>query len=249
MAVTIDYVGKVVLITGATKGVGRGIAQRFADAGATVAVCARKPVDDLPAGWQFFSADIRDAEAAFGLVDAVVAANGRIDVLVNNAGGSPPVDTSTAPPRITEKLVQLNLLAAIYCSQQANMHMQQQPDGGTIINISSVCAVRPSPTTAAYGAAKAGLNSYTTTTALEWAPKVRVNSITAGMIRTEQAHLFYGDEAGIAAVGATVPLGRLALPTEIGDICIYLGSPLASYVTGANVLAHGGGESPGFLNA
>jgi NAD(P)-dependent dehydrogenase (short-subunit alcohol dehydrogenase family) len=84
---------------------------------------------------------------------------------------------------------------------------------------------------------------------LEWAPKVRVNSITAGMIRTEQAHLFYGDEAGIAAVGATVPLGRLALPAEIGDICIYLGSPLASYVTGANLLAHGGGETPGFLNA
>jgi NAD(P)-dependent dehydrogenase (short-subunit alcohol dehydrogenase family) len=249
MAVTIDYAGKVVLVTGATKGVGRGIAQRFADAGATVVVCARKPADDLPADWQFFSADLRDGEAAFALIDAVVAANGHLDVLVNNAGGSPPVDTATAPPRITERLVQLNLLAAIYCSQQANHHMQQQPGGGAIVNISSVCAVRPSPTTAAYGAAKAGLNNYTATAALEWAPKVRVNSISAGMIRTEQAHLFYGDEAGIAAVGATVPLGRLALPTEIGDICVYLGSPLASYVTGANVLAHGGGETPAFLNA
>jgi NAD(P)-dependent dehydrogenase (short-subunit alcohol dehydrogenase family) len=249
MAVTIDYAGKVVLVTGATKGVGRGIAQRFADAGATVVVCARKPAADLPADWQFFSADLRDGEAAFALIDAVVAANGHLDVLVNNAGGSPPVDTATAPPRITERLVQLNLLAAIYCSQQANHHMQQQPAGGAIVNISSVCAVRPSPTTAAYGAAKAGLNNYTATAALEWAPKVRVNSISAGMIRTEQAHLFYGDEAGIAAVGATVPLGRLALPTEIGDICVYLGSPLASYVTGANVLAHGGGETPAFLNA
>lgn len=249
MAVTIDYAGKVVLVTGATKGVGRGIAQRFADAGATVAVCARKPVDDLPPDWQFFSADLRDGEAAFALVDAVVATNGHLDVLVNNAGGSPPVDTATASPRITERLVQLNLLAAIYCSQRANHHMQQQPDGGIILNISSVCAVRPSPTTAAYGAAKAGLNNYTATAALEWAPKVRVNCISAGMIRTEQAHLFYGDEAGIAAVGATVPLGRLALPTEIGDICIYLGSPLASYVTGANILAHGGGEPPAFLNA
>ncbi len=249
MAVTIDYAGKVVLVTGATKGVGRGIAQRFADAGATVAVCARKPVDDLSADWQFFSADLRDGDAAFALIDAVVASNGSLDVLVNNAGGSPPVDTSTASPRITERLVQLNLLAAIYCSQQANHHMQQQSNGGAIINISSVCAVRPSPTVAAYGAAKAGLNNYTATSALEWAPKVRVNSISAGMIRTEQAHLFYGDEAGIAAVGATVPLGRLALPSEIGDLCIYLGSPLASYVTGANVLAHGGGESPAFLSA
>ena len=249
MAVTIDYAGKVVLVTGATKGVGRGIAQRFADAGATVVACARQPGGDLPALWQFFAADLRDGAAAFAMIDAVVAANGRLDVLINNAGGSPPVDTATAPPRITERLVQLNLLAAIYCSQQANHHMQQQPDGGAIVNISSVCAVRPSPTTAAYGAAKAGLNNYSATAALEWAPKVRVNSVSAGMIRTEQAHLFYGDEAGIAAVGATVPLGRLALPSEIGDICLFLGSSLASYVTGANVLAHGGGETPAFLNA
>ncbi|CAB4880135.1 unannotated protein [freshwater metagenome] len=249
MAVTIDYAGKVVLVTGATKGVGRGIAQRFADAGATIVVCARRPAEALPDGWQFVPADLRDGEAAFAMIDAVVAANGRLDVLINNAGGSPPVDTSTVAPRITERLVQLNLLAAIYCSQQANQHMQQQAEGGCIVNISSVCASRPSPMTAAYGAAKAGLNNYTTTAALEWAPKVRVNSISAGMIRTEQAHLFYGDEAGIAAVGATVPLGRLAQPSEIGDLCLYLASPLASYVTGANVLAHGGGEAPAFLNA
>jgi NAD(P)-dependent dehydrogenase (short-subunit alcohol dehydrogenase family) len=249
MTITIDFAGTVVLVTGGTKGVGRGIAQRFADADATVVVCARTPVDDLPADWQYFPVDLRDGDAALAMVDAVVAANGRLDVLVNNAGGSPPVDTSTAPPRITERLVQLNLLAAIYCSQQANAHMQRQPDGGAIVNISSVCATRPSPMTAAYGAAKAGLNNYTATAALEWAPKVRVNSVTAGMIRTEQAHLFYGDEDGIAAVGRTVPLGRLADPSEIGDVCLFLASPLASYVTGANVAAHGGGEAPNFLTA
>ena len=247
MVLTIDFAGKVVLVTGGTKGVGRGIATRFGDAGATVVVCARKPVDDLPDGWQFISADLRDGAAAFEMVDAVVFANGHLDVLVNNAGGSPPFDTATVAPRITERLVQLNLLAAIYCSQRANHHMQQQPDGGSIINISSVCGQRPSPTTAAYGAAKAGLNNYTMTTALEWAPKVRVNAVTAGMIRTELAHLFYGDEAGIAAVGATVPLGRLAMPSEIGDVCVYLASSLASYVSGANIAAHGGGEAPAFL--
>jgi NAD(P)-dependent dehydrogenase (short-subunit alcohol dehydrogenase family) len=249
MALTIDFSGQVVLVTGGTKGVGRGIAQRFDDAGATVVVCARKPAEDLPAGWQFFAADLRDGDAAFALIDAVVAANGRLDVLVNNAGGSPPVDTATVAPRITERLVQLNLLAAIYCSQRANSHMQTQDTGGAIVNISSVCATRPSPTTAAYGAAKAGLNNFTTTAALEWAPKVRVNGVVAGMIRTELAHLFYGDEAGIAAVGATIPIGRLALPEEIGDVCVYLASPLASYVSGASVAVHGGGESPAFLSA
>ena len=84
---------------------------------------------------------------------------------------------------------------------------------------------------------------------MEWAPKVRVNHVTAGMIRTELAHLYYGDEAGIAAVGATVPIGRLANPSEIGDVCLFLASPLAGYVTGADISAHGGGERPPFLDA
>jgi NAD(P)-dependent dehydrogenase (short-subunit alcohol dehydrogenase family) len=109
--------------------------------------------------------------------------------------------------------------------------------------------MRPSPGTAAYGAAKAGLISLTQTLAVEWAPKVRLNTVSAGMIRTEQSHLHYGDEEGIAAVAATVPLGRLGKPEDVGDACIYLASPLASYVSGANILLHGGGEKPAFLGA
>jgi NAD(P)-dependent dehydrogenase (short-subunit alcohol dehydrogenase family) len=247
--IDIDFSGKVALVTGGTRGVGRGIARRFAEAGATVAVGARKPVDDLPAGWTFVAGDLRDGDGAAAVIDEVVAQCGRIDVLVNNAGGSPPADTATAPPRFTERIVALNLLAPIYCSQRANHHMQQQESGGSIVNVGSVCGMRPSPTTAAYGAAKAGLINFTMTAAMEWAPKVRVNIVSCGMIRTEQSHLFYGDEAGIAAVGATVPIGRLADPREIGDACLYLASPLASYVTGANLAATGGGERPPFLAA
>ena len=97
MAIELDYDGKVVLVTGGTRGVGRGIAQRFADAGATVAVCARNEVDDLPQEWAFLTADLRDGEAAWATVDAVVDRLGRIDVLVNNAGGGPPADTTTSP--------------------------------------------------------------------------------------------------------------------------------------------------------
>jgi NAD(P)-dependent dehydrogenase (short-subunit alcohol dehydrogenase family) len=78
---------------------------------------------------------------------------------------------------------------------------------------------------------------------------VRVNAVTAGMIRTEQAHLHYGDEAGVAAVAATVPLGRLGEPRDVGDACLFLASPLASYVSGASLLLHGGGERPAFLDA
>ena len=248
MSIELDLDGKVVLVTGGTKGVGRGIAQRFADAGATVAVCARKEVDDLPADWTFFAGDLRDGEAAWATIDAVVERLGHLDVLVNNAGGSPPADSTTAAPRFTERIVALNLLAPIFCSQRAN-HWMQQGDGGSIVSVGSVSGMRPTPKTAAYGAAKAGLANFTQTVAAEWAPKVRVNLVTAGMVRTEQAHLFYGDEDGIAAVGATVPIGRLAWPAEIGDACVFLASPLANYISGANLAVHGGGEPPSYLDA
>ncbi len=248
MAVTIDLSGQVALVTGGTKGVGHGIAERLADAGASIAVCSRSEPEDLPDGWTWFGADLRDGDAAWAMVDDVVARLGRLDVLVNNAGGAPPAETTTATPRFTERIIALNLFAAIFCSQRANHWMQQQDAGGSMVNIGSVSGQRPTPQTAAYGAAKAGLVNFTQTVAVEWAPKVRVNHVTAGMVRTEQAHLFYGDEEGIAKVGATVPLGRLADPSDIGDACVFLASPMAKYVSGANLAVHGGGEPPPYLD-
>ena len=109
--------------------------------------------------------------------------------------------------------------------------------------------VRASPNSLAYGAAKAGLLNATKTMAVEFAPKVRVNAVVAGLVVTEQAHLFYGDDEGIASVGATVPLGRMADPTDIADVCLFLASPLARYVSGAEVLVHGGGEKPAYMDA
>ena len=127
--------------------------------------------------------------------------------------------------------------------------MQKQDSGGSIINIASVSANRPSPGTAAYGAAKAGLINLTSSLAVEWAPKVRVNAITAGLIKTEQAHLHYGDDAGIDAVSQSIPLGRMAEPSDIGDTCLYLASTMANYVSGTSITVHGGGEKPAFLAA
>ena len=150
---------------------------------------------------------------------------------------------------VSESIIRLNLIAALHFSQKANAVMQRQPEGGSIINIASVSGTRPSPGTAAYGAAKAGLLNLTQTLAVEWAPKVRVNAVTAGMVETEQAELHYGDAHGIAAVAATVPLGRMAQPADVGNTCLYLASGLASYVSGANILMHGGGERPAFLAA
>ena len=116
--------------------------------------------------------------------------------------------------------------------------------GGSIINIASVSTIRPSPGTAAYGAAKAGLVNLGTSLAVEWAPKVRVNALVVGLTQTEQSHLHYGDDEGIAAVGATIPLGRMAVPQDVGNACLFLASPLAAYVSGTNFAVHGGGEKP-----
>jgi NAD(P)-dependent dehydrogenase (short-subunit alcohol dehydrogenase family) len=127
--------------------------------------------------------------------------------------------------------------------------MQTQETGGVIVNIASVSGIRPSPGTVAYGAAKAGLMSMTQTLAVDFAPKVRVVCVTAGLVRTEQSHLYYGDEDGIAAVGATIPLRRMADPADIGDVCVFLSSPMARYVDGASLLVDGGGERPAYLDA
>jgi len=249
----LDMASKVVIVTGGTRGVGLGITTRFLDAGAHVVVCGRnEPEGPIAAGGNeavFVEADVRDVDAINSVVEAATGRFGRLDVLVNNAGGAPPAEAATVSPRFSEAILRLNLIAPLNFAQRANSVMQEQAGGGTIINIASVSGIRPSPGTAAYGAAKAGLLSLTQSLAVEWAPKVRVNAITAGMIRTEQSHLHYGDEAGIARVAATVPLGRLAEPSDIGDVCLFLASPLASYVSGASILVHGGGERPAFLGA
>ena len=239
--------GRVVLVTGGVRGVGAGISAVFADQGATVVTCARRPVEGLP--YEFHSCDVRDAEAVAALIDVIVAKHGRLDVVVNNAGGSPFALAADASPRFHQKIIELNLLGMLHVSQAANAVMQQQPRGGSIVSISSVSGGRPSPGTAAYGAAKAGVDSLTATLAVEWAPKVRVNSVVVGMVATEQAELFYGDSDSQAAVAATVPLGRLAKPEDIGWAAAFLASDAASYVSGSTLAVHGGGEPPPYLSA
>ena len=253
LATALDLTDRVVIVTGGTKGVGRGITERFLEAGAHVVVTARN-APETPLAWgdrsaSFVAADIRDPDQTAAVIAAATEAHGRIDVLVNNAGGSPMAEAATASPRFSESIVKLNLLAPLYLSQAANAVMQDQDTGGSIINIGSLSGLRPSPWSAAYGAAKAGLLNLSQSLAIEWAPKVRVNVVSGGYILTEQAELHYGDDAGVARVAATVPLGRLASPTDIGDACLYLASPLARHVSGANLAVHGGGEAPPFLAA
>ncbi len=250
---TPDLSGQVVIVTGGARGIGRGIAESFLAAGAEVTICGRSEPESLPTAdgrvAAFVAADVRDPEAIEHVVADTVSRSGRLDVLVNNAGGSPPADSATASPRFSRSIIDLNLIAPLVFSQAANAVMQGQESGGCIVNIASVSGMRPSPASAAYGAAKAGLINLTTTLAVDFAPRVRVNAVTAGLIVTEQAHLFYGDDEGIAAVGETVPLGRMGTPGDVAGVCLFLASPLAAYVSGANILVHGGGERPAYLEA
>jgi NAD(P)-dependent dehydrogenase (short-subunit alcohol dehydrogenase family) len=249
----LDMSGRVAIVTGGCRGVGRGIAERFLAAGGDVVVCCRHEPEEPPAAGgrtaSFVAADVREPDDVDRVIAAATDGSGGLDVLVNNAGGAPPADSATASPRFSAGIIALNLTAPLVFAQRANAVMQEQRDGGSIVNVASVSGVRPSPNSAAYGAAKAGLLNLTETLAMEFAPKVRVNAIVAGYVRTEQAHLFYGDEDGVRAVGATVPLGRMAEPADIGDVCLFLASPLARYVSGARVAVHGGGERPPYIDA
>ncbi|MFB7916787.1 SDR family oxidoreductase [Streptomyces sp. NPDC056061] len=243
----LDLTGRAVIVTGGTKGIGAGIAEAFLAAGARVLVCGRNEPARLPHGGgryaHFHRADVRDPGAAHPLVDAAVERLGRLDVLVNNAGGSPDADAATVSPRFVEKIVALNLLAPFYVAQAANRVMREDPEGGSIINIGSVSAHTPQPGTAAYTAAKGGLLALTRALALEWAPRVRVNHITTGPIRTENAAAVYGADGG-AAVAEVIPMRRLAVPGDVAHACLYLAGGLSRYVNGADLAVHGGGEAP-----
>ncbi|MEV5970801.1 SDR family oxidoreductase [Streptomyces sp. NPDC051921] len=246
--------GRVAVVTGGTRGVGAGIARAFLRAGAEVVVCARRPPGEpvVEGGREavFEAVDLRRHEDVTAFFGRCAERYGRLDTLVNNAGGTPYRLLAEGGENAAERharVVELNLTAPLIASLAA--YEQLRAARGSVVMIGSVSGTRPSPGTAAYGAAKAGLENLARSMAVEWAPEVRVNTLVLGMVRTELSHLHYGDVDGIAAVGRTVPLGRLAEPSDIGEAAVFLASGRAGYVSGASLLVHGGGERPAFLDA
>lgn len=244
---------RTAIVTGGTKGIGRAIAEAFLASGADVVVCARNPPETAVIAGDneasFITCDVRDPDQVAAVVAHAIERTGRIDVLVNNAGGAPPAPSATASPRFNERIIALNLLAPISFAQAVHDQMQAQETGGVIVNISSVSGVRANPLGVAYGAAKAGLINVTKTLAVEWAPKIRVVTITSGLVLTDDARAFYGDDASVAKVAATLPLERLGTPQDVADAVLFVASPQATWISGANFEVHGGGEKVAYLDA
>ena len=240
---TIDLTGRTALVTGGTRGIGAAIAARLREAGARVMICGRTPPEG--GSKDFIACDVRDPDAVSEMMDEIEKRAGGLDILVNNAGGSPEVDAATVSPRFSEKIIALNLVAPMHTARFA--HRLLAARRGSIVNISSVSAQRPSPGTAAYAAAKAGLSGWTSSLALEWGPDVRINNIITGYVETEDTEATYGDAAAQERISRNIGARRLARSEEIADAVVWLSSEMASYVTGADIRVDGGGERPAWL--
>jgi|TARA_B110000208_G_scaffold40457_1_gene53605 NAD(P)-dependent dehydrogenase (short-subunit alcohol dehydrogenase family) len=248
----INFKNKTVVITGGSKGIGLEITKTFLKHQANVIILARnKPKRKIQskgnAGY-FIECDIRNTESIDSAIKDIASKYKSIDVLINNAGGAPMADSLTASPKFHEAIIDLNLTAPLNLSQKIAKKMIKQKTVSNIINISSVTATRPTPGSAAYGAAKGALVNLTKTLAVEWAPKIKVNSIIVGYIETENSILHYGSKSEIKKVAKTIPLKRMGQPQDVANACVFFASDLAEWVTGSALEVHGGGESPTYLD-
>ena len=245
---TLSAAGKVVVVTGGSKGLGRAMCLGFAEAGADVVVASRKaePCEQVAAEIRAkgrralaVSCHVGDWEQCAALIDATVAEFGRIDVLVNNAGIAPvPPSLTEVTPELFEKTIAVNLKGPLRLTALAAAHM---PSGGAVINISSKASLHPTPTTIVYAAAKAGLNALTQAAATELGPQgIRVNAIVCGAFHTDSFHASLPSAELQAGLASHVALGRIASADEIVGTALYLAGDASSYLTGALILLDGG---------
>lgn len=245
-----DLSGETAVVTGAGRGIGEGIAKVLAGAGAAV-VCAARRVEEIErvaaeisdAGGRAVAVttDVTDDEAVEQLADAAVDTFGRLDIWINNAGGSPVQSPLLELDRDEwDATLRLNLTAVWVCSCAAARRME---DGGRIVNISSKAAEQTVVGSGHYAAAKAGVNSLTATLANELGPRIRVNGIMPGAVPTEimmTALDLTEDDLPRLERRLRLPAGRLGTPTDLGAAALFLCSPAASWVTGEVISIDGG---------
>jgi len=249
VAALLDFSGRVVIVTGSGSGLGRGIARRFAEAGARVAVHynasaegARRVVEEIRGGGGQAIAvqgDLTRADKVARLIDESVRAFQRVDVLVNNAGIYPAHPFLEMTRAQWDEVVNANLTSAFLCTQAAARQMIAQGEGGAIVNITSIEAENPAPGHAHYDAAKAGLMMLTRASALELAPyTIRVNAVAPGLIWSETLEEDWRE--GVERWTRAAPLKRLGMPEDVADACLFFASPAARWITGASLIVDGG---------
>ncbi len=239
--------GKVALITGGTRGIGRAIAEAYVAAGASVCVLARKPdeltetktaLEKLGGSVLTVAGSAGDPAILETTVTQLLETFGRLDVLVNNAATNPAfgpmIETESSKVR---KVLEVNLEGPLRLAQIA-WAQYMRDNGGTIINIASVGGINPAPFIGIYNASKAALINMTRQLALELGPKVRVNALAPGLVKTDMARaLWESDEEGISA---RHPVGRIGVPDDIAGAALYLASDLGSWITGSVFVLDGG---------
>jgi 7-alpha-hydroxysteroid dehydrogenase len=231
--------GKVAVVTGAGRGIGAGCATAFAEAGADVVISARtaEQLDDVKAQIEALGrraeaipADLNDTDNLPTLVDRAVEAFGRLDVVVNNVGGTMPRPFLDTTAGFLERAFHFNVTTAYVLSKAATPHLLDSH--GAIVNISSAISRLPDRGFAAYGTAKAALSHLTRLLAADLAPKVRVNAIAVGSVATSALEIVTSDDAMRTSMEQAVPLKRLGDVEDIALGALYLASPAASWVTG-----------------
>lgn len=249
--------GKVAVVTGGGTGIGLGISQTLASAGAEVAIASRKPEHLEPAAKQLRSSgakvsavevNVREPDSVARMVEQISRQHGRLDILVNNAAGNFYAPTATLSPNAWRAVVETDLYGTFYCSQAAYPLMKAQ-GGGRIISISMTLHYRGWPLMAHATAAKAGVDALTRTLALEWArDRITVNAVAPGPIPTEGVKKAFTPPGADAPdlfgmeqyASETIPLRRWGTPEDIGQMVTYLASPAGDWITGAIIVVDGG---------
>lgn len=243
--------GKVALITGGSKGIGRAIALSYADAGADIALAARgqealektaREIEERGRKTIFVPTDVADPEQVTALVERTTSELGGIDILVNNAGAAPFLSTIESI-RLSgfEKYFRITFNSAVYLTQAAAKELLAKGERACVVNVASVAGFIASPGLTYYASAKAAMINFTKTVAREWAPHgVRVNAIAPGWIETEMNETARQDPGWYDTIKDLVPLGRWGTAEEVASIALFLASDAARYMTGSVVVVDGG---------